>query len=401
MLASHSVGMAQVNVRAELVSGSPVTGRFISMTETAIELQDGSSDRLTLDPENVIAVTATDFDRSETLPISKSPWLLLSTGDRLRMKPLLIDDEQIVAEWSSFSSLPAVSLPLELCEGTLISMPVASREQARVVEQLINHHNKVDLITLTNGDGIDGEFISLENEQFTLETSIGKVQARIEQTQSLFFNKDLISEPMLPESYTVLTLADGSVLHARKVSFDGDLVIAESIGRFRISVPATAVREFRFYDSNRVDLTSVEPVETTITPYLSTRREPKRNRNVIGGFLSLRGRLSLAGTGVISGTSQTWELNQRFSQFRATVGVDDAAGGAGSVVFEVHVDDAVAWQSDLISGTTPAVTVPAVDLTGAVQLRLVVRFADRGNVSDYADWCEPTLIRKPDITDAR
>lgn len=398
---NQSRAVAQVTVRVETVSGTPVVGRLTRLTDSTLELHSDSSEVQTLDLRNVTSVSATDFDDFETLPISKTPWLFLSSGDRLRMMPLMIDDERIVAQWRSFSALPVVSLPLELCRGSVISVPVAPFRQARVFDQLLNHDRKVDLITLSNGDRIDGEFISLENEQFTLDTSIGEVQTRIDQTRSLFFNKDLVSEPAPADEYSVLTLSDGSTIYAVSISSDGDLIIAESVGRFDISIPVTALRKLQFYDSHRVDLTKIEPAVTKITPFLSNRHEPKRNRNVTGGLLSLRGQLLPTGIGVMSGTSQTWELNRNYSQFRATVGIDDAAQGTGSVVFQVFVDDNPAWQSDQVVGTSARIEIPPVDLTNADELSLVVTFADRGNVSDYANWCEPVLLRKPARTESR
>jgi hypothetical protein len=126
-------------------------------------------------------------------------------------------------------------------------------------------------------------------------------------------------------------------------------------------------------------------------------RQPQVNRNAIGGFLSLRGRLVPAGIGVTSGTTRTWKLAGEYQQFRATVGIDDAALGAGSVYFQVVVDGTVAWRSDLITGTSDPVEIPPVDLTDAKELSLVVEFADRGSVLDYANWCQPVLIRKSEV----
>ena len=95
-----------------------------------------------------------------------------------------------------------------------------------------------------------------------------------------------------------------------------------------------------------------------------------------------------------SGTSQTWILDRQYRQFRATVRVDDAAQGIGSVVFQILVDGTLAWQSEIITGKSAPVAVPPVDLSAANELALLVQFAERGNVLDYANWCQPVLIRK-------
>ena len=386
---------AQVMVRVETISGEPVHGRFLKLTGKQLQLRDAAGSTQSIDTASVLSVSATDFDDVRIPQISRTPWILLSTGDRLRMTPLIIDDESIVARWSEYSVLPPVSLPLELCRGIAMSVSSVPIEQGRSFDRLLNHREDVDRITLSNGDRVDGEFASLKAEQFTLETSIGKVQTSIDQTRSLAFNPDLVTTPKVADEFAILTLGDGSTLHVHKIVAADDLIVVESIGGFEFSVPVTAFRTIRFYDPNRVDLTQLEPAGTIIIPYLSMRRPPKTNRNVIGGLMSLRGRLMPVGFGVTSGTALTWDLDRKYQQFRATVGIDDAAQRAGSVVFEVQLDGEVAWQSRAITGASDPVDVPPIDLTGADELTLVVQFADRGNVLDYANWCQPILIRKP------
>ena len=390
----HASAIAQVKVRVETISGDPVSGRFTKLTDSQLELKTASGETNVVNLKDVLFISATDFDSVKVTPVSKTSWIFLSTGDRIRLTPLVINDESIAAKWDSFSLLPPMSLPLELCHGIMMSVPSSARDQGRNFDQLLNHQKEFDLITLSNGDSIEGEFVSLKDGQFTLDTSIGEVQTRTDQTQSLAFNPDLVSIPEARQSFAVLVLSDGSTLYVRSVSSDGDLIIAESLGDFEFSIPVTTLRTIRFYDSNKVDLTGLQPAATTIAPYLSVARPPKVNQNVLGGFLHLRGRLAPTGFGVISETNQTWNLAGGYSQFRATVGVDDAAQGCGSVIFKVLIDDAVTWQSDLLTGQSTAVTLPAIEISDTERLSLVVESADRGSVLDYANWCEPVLIRK-------
>tara|TARA_R110002072_G_scaffold173600_2_gene328361 strand:- start:149841 stop:151118 length:1278 start_codon:yes stop_codon:yes gene_type:complete len=391
-------GIAQVKVRVETISKQPVTGRLARLSDSQLELRDDSGQIQTLDLKDVLAISATDFDAVRVPEISKTPWLFLSTGDRLRMTPLGVDDESIMARWHSFSLLPPVSLPLELCRGIVMQIPSSSSKQGRSFDSILNHQQKVDLITLSNGDRIEGEFVGFQDEHFTLDTSIGEVQTSVGQTRSLAFNPDLISLPEVSEAFAVLMLSDGSTLGLRSISSDGDLLVAELLGGFELSIPVITLRAIRFYDSNRVNLTKITPAETKVVSYLTMTRQPQTNQNAIGGFLSLRGRLVPSGFGVSSGTTQTWSLDGQYNQFRVTVGVDDAAQGAGSVIFKVLVDGTDVWKSDLLTGTSAPVEIPPVNLSGADHLSLIVENADRGNVLDYANWCEPVLIRTP--TDA-
>jgi hypothetical protein len=80
-----------------------------------------------------------------------------------------------------------------------------------------------------------------------------------------------------------------------------------------------------------------------------------------------------------------YRLGQMCTSFSATVGVDDAAGGAGSVVFQVWVDGAKLFDSGTVTGASAAMQV-AVDLTGKRRLKLLVTNAGDGSALDRADW---------------
>ncbi|MDA0285213.1 MAG: NPCBM/NEW2 domain-containing protein [Planctomycetota bacterium] len=389
---------AQVNVRVETISGAPIHGTFLKLTGTQLRLRDEAGVVQSIDTAGILRISATDFDEIRVPQISKTPWILLATGDRLRMAPLVIDDEQIVARWAEYPTWPPVSLPLELCRSVVMSIASSPVEQSRSFRRILDHHEHVDRITLSNGDRVDGEFVGLQDEKFTLTTTIGKVQTDIAQTRSLAFNPELVSDTKVDGESAILTLSDGSTLYVRKIVSDDAQIIAESIGGFEFSIPVTAFRSIRFHDAVRVDLTRLTPNRSTITPFLSIAREPQTNRNVIGGFMSQRGQLIAVGFGLTSGTELSWKLDRKYGQFQASVGIDDSALGAGNAIFEVLVDGKVAWESDTLTGSSELVIVPSIDLSDADELTLRVKYGDRGSVLDYANWCEPILIRKPQET---
>jgi hypothetical protein len=73
------------------------------------------------------------------------------------------------------------------------------------------------------------------------------------------------------------------------------------------------------------------------------------------------------------------------------VGVDDYAGSNGSVLFQVWTDGEKAFESGLMSGSSPTQPVD-VDLTGVHELTLLIPFPGIGGInSDYADWADAKL----------
>jgi hypothetical protein len=120
-----------------------------------------------------------------------------------------------------------------------------------------------------------------------------------------------------------------------------------------------------------------------------------RNANVLHGPLSVRGTEFATGIGVHSRSSIYYALQGNERTFRAIVGIDDIAKGAGSVVFAVDLDGRNLWTSPEITGKSAPVALPDIKLQGGKLLTLTVEFGQLADVSDYADWCDAVFICDP------
>ena len=382
---------AQVSVEVVRLGGDKVSGRFMAMTTDTIRLSIDDAPA-TVDVEETLSLSVSDVPTHRTPPIDASGWALLTTGDWLRLQPLSIDDESILTRWANFPAMPPLSLPLEVCRGIAINAGSDRMRQGQVFSRLIDRTEESDEIVLRNGDRISGTFVQLADSRVLIETSAGEVPIDVSGSESLAFNPDLISTPDMPDSYATLVLSDGSSLWAETVESDGNELLVETVTGFEVAIPVSVLREIQFYSPRCVSLTTVNSVRRETTPFLSTRRNSRTGTNVIGGPLCVAGHRMATGLGVSSGTSVTWPLVDSTDRFVASVGVDDAAGGQGSVVFEVLLDGVSAWKSERLTGRDPAVVIPAIELANAAELTLRVGFADRGHVFDFANWCNPVLI---------
>lgn len=93
--------------------------------------------------------------------------------------------------------------------------------------------------------------------------------------------------------------------------------------------------------------------------------------------------------------------------FTAAVGVDDEVGDSGSVLFQVWGDGERLFETEVLTGATPAQEI-AVDISGRRSVRLQVVSADTttGDLADWADarvTCDPSAPpnRPPVITSFR
>ncbi|WP_425556012.1 NPCBM/NEW2 domain-containing protein [Kitasatospora nipponensis] len=109
-----------------------------------------------------------------------------------------------------------------------------------------------------------------------------------------------------------------------------------------------------------------------------------------GQTLSIRGTTYAKGLGTNAASEIVYYLGGACTSLSTTVGVDDETYGRGTVDFQIYKDATKVADSGLLTGTGPGAHLTA-DLTGAMELHLVVTDGGDGNNSDHADWAAPVL----------
>jgi hypothetical protein len=137
--------------------------------------------------------------------------------------------------------------------------------------------------------------------------------------------------------------------------------------------------------SRKVRLTQIGAIYAVIG-----RGRLQFDRNIAAGPLVIGNRQFATGLGTHSPALIEYPLGRVFKRFTATVGIDRATEGRGSVIFEVHGDDKLLFKTLVMSGFSEPRTVD-VDVTGVDRLTLIVKDADDGSENDYANWCDAVL----------
>jgi len=110
--------------------------------------------------------------------------------------------------------------------------------------------------------------------------------------------------------------------------------------------------------------------------------------------IKIRGQSFTKGLGTAAPAAVIYRLGGKCSRFTATVGVDDATAGQGSVRFQVIADGDVLFDSMNLTGASAAMPID-VDITGKRRLKLHATNADDGAAQDRASWgdakveCDP------------
>ena len=118
---------------------------------------------------------------------------------------------------------------------------------------------------------------------------------------------------------------------------------------------------------------------------------PKANQDINGQPIVIAKETFAHGVGTHAASDFRVDLGGHATRFLAQVGVDDSAGGQGSVEFIVSGDGKVLWRSGVMTGGQPARPVD-VDLTGIKILGLRVTDGGDGSSGDHADWADAKIV---------
>ena len=359
-------------------------------TNEQLTIEGDASRELPLDE-----VVSLQFDRKAAAFSGGESLVLLANGDRLVTRATAVSEDVLAVAWKRLPSQPDLKLPLETVAALVFDLPAAKADRQRLFADLQTLPPGDDLVLLANGDRTQGEFEKLDGAFVELKGTTGPLKLDRSRVRAIRFNPALTSPPKVEGRRLVISLVDGSRFTATSAELQGSELKLTTPTKQALSVPLASVVSCHVYGSRAIPLADREPTEVSFVPYLAARWPLVKNANVLHGPLSLRGTEYGAGLGMHSRMSVTYALSGNEHEFRATVGVDDCANGAGSVRFAVELDGQRTWTSDEITGRSAPLDIPPVAIRGAKRLTLLVEFGQKADVSDYADWCNAVLIVEP------
>jgi hypothetical protein len=382
---------AEVAVTVRTVDDGRQTGILTAIDESSLVIITGGSTRRI--PLIDLIELRCDADE-EQVPHAAASRLFLTTGDALAVDVLRLERDALVCRWPQSEDNLDFRIPLETVTGMVLHPASVVREQRALERQLQQREFTTDVLFLTNGDRLAGVFDGLDQNSCRCETAAGPFEVNRSRVGAVGFNAALLAPVEPVELQLVLHLTDGSWLTCRSVAWRGGADLhALTPGGVEIRVPGPRLRSIACYGPRVTPLSDLEPLEIVMTPYLTRETPPRRDRNAYGGSLVVRGESFARGLGMYSRTTATCPLQETYSKFRAVVGIDDAAEGAGSVIFTVAVDGEQVFDSGLVTGRDDPLHVGPIDLRGAESITLSVDYGTQGDIGDLADWCNPVLIR--------
>jgi hypothetical protein len=189
-----------------------------------------------------------------------------------------------------------------------------------------------------------------------------------------------------------LDLGGGERVTGRWTSLTPDLLTVKLEWGDTLEVPVASVSRLEVKNGKLVYLSDLQPAEVRIIPYLDGNYQFQQDRSAAGRPLRLAGKTYARGLGTHSRTEVTYALDGGFETFAATLGLDDAVGNSGSVIYRVYGDDRMLYESPVVRGGDAPIDLK-LPLKGVLLLRLEVDYADGGDAADQANWADARLLR--------
>jgi len=331
------------------------------------------------------------FDRLAAKSSPGQSILWLSNGDRIVARVAKVANDQVTVNWPIAGDSPP-RIPLEKVVAIILDLPASANDRLRLYSDLETLPAGNDLVILANGDRTQGEFLELDDAIIELKVAGKPLKLDRARARALRMNSQLTNSSKIVRHRQIFTLTDGSRVTSTSCDLvDGILKLKSTeVGMLRI--PLSTVVSCQLFGDRLVPLSDYEPAKAEFTPYFSNHWPLVRNANVMHGKLGLRGAEFATGLGMHSQMRVTYALRGSEQSFQSVVGIDDIAGGRGSVQFGVEVDGRRVWKSSELTGKSAPLTIPPVSLRGAKQLTLIVEFGQFADVADYADWCDAVLL---------
>jgi hypothetical protein len=314
-----------------------------------------------------------------------------------------------------------IRLPRSLVSGIVFAQRSRTDERERLAERVRDEPSSgsvlqgkgvatADSVLLTNGDRLTGTLATLESGSLTLQSAAGEAKLPLARVEAIVFGtrpSSVVRRPVPDgEPFSGPSRNGRGILVGTR---DGSLLFARAIEATEVKVAIELTNGVKLTGGKVEDivalqllggpfeyLSDLERADYRFVPYLSIAWPLARDRNVLGGPLTVDGKRYSKGLGLHSAARVTYPFDRDYQRFDATVALDDAAKGRGSVVFGAYVLRDGKWAEAYKGGAMRGGESPqpvSVDLHGAKGLTLTVDYADRGDELDYADWLDARLVR--------
>jgi hypothetical protein len=327
-------------------------------------------------------------------PAPAQEHVVLANGDRIAGKLLQTgnDGARVQAElgMSQEIRIPSTSILV-----WWLTVPDGVSDADLFRRRLVTERRRRDVALLRNGDRVEGTLLGVDGNGARLKTGAGKdVAIGRDKLAALALNTVLARGARRGAAYGRVILANGSRVSLLSAHTSNQLLIGKTVFGAEVTISVAQLAALSLHQGRAVYLSDLKPLRYEHIPYLGLAWPYTIDASVAGRDLSVGGSVYDKGIGMHSESRLAYDLGGAYRSFESLVGLDDQTGREGSAVIEVLVDG-----KPQTLGEPKEITLQGgprliqVNITGAKELTLVVKFARRGDVQAHVDWADAKLIK--------
>lgn len=370
------------------VDGSTLSGHLRQLdTKAGVEIIDAKRSTPTLPLLGIVKITR---DAPPSPPPFEDGLVVFPDGDRLQHARIRrVDDEGLEIQSATFGTL---TIPVDHLLGVILNSQGDPALSASLIAKIRETPRKSEVVWLGNGDRADGGSIVIDEKLVKLKTAGGLSQFERAGVLAIGYDPALTSYPKPELPFLEVLLLDGSRLGLREAHFETGYLSGSARFGANLKIPMGEISRIDVR-SDRIQYLSEQPaLQDRYREFVGPTRPYRRDLNVMGGPIRLKGQAFERGLGTQPRTLLAYRVEPGWKFFQATVGLDDQAGPLSHVVFRVIVDGKERAVSPAIAASGSSFSFN-VELSGAKTLVLITEFGERGNIHDLADWADARMTR--------
>lgn len=252
-----------------------------------------------------------------------------------------------------------------------------------------NQDRSGDIVAI-NGSEIEGTIQGIRDQQIILRTELSPEPLMLPLSDVIGV---YIAIPVdRPRGVYLAAHLDPQVPPLLLVATDDHLVLQ---AQPKQTVNIKQLAEIVVHGGRRVFLSHMTPSRVVEEGAFGVVWNYQKDRNLDGSPLILDGQLYTSGLVIHSKAELEWELNQKYSQFSAKIGISDLLGQQGDCAVTIYGDDDVLWQNQSIRGGTSAISV-SLDVSTVTTMRILVDYGARYDIGDHLALAGAWLLAKPE-----
>jgi hypothetical protein len=360
------------------LSGRKLTGDVVAVTAEGVTLKTAAGE------ESIPAADLLVVELSNETPRrDKYAEIELTDGSVLACESFAFKGDR--AEMKLVSG-PTVAAPLAAVSTVLQNAHDATVRQEW--QDVLRKRTNLDMVVIPSGAKLDAVKGTLDAIEFAPEGTDQKISPKLARAAGLVFVRR--PDAGAPPAFCKVVDTAGNTLVARSVRLDGEALAVDLVSGGSVRYPSLKpVLRLDFSRGKLTYLSDLEPIEREETSTEDLVFPYRRDRNLYGGPLRLKGVLYSKGLSVHSRSSLAFDIGGDYKEFRAVLGVDDVVRTEGGAPVRVSVlvegDGRELFKGEVQSRDEPKPL--ALDVKGVRRLRILVAapLLDLGNQVNLCD----------------